>query len=93
MRRKGRALRRRYGRAEGVCPTGSRVQTLLFDKDRFSLSDAKAWARRHNWKASDVDEKENFIHLRQEDPSHFQRIRTVYLGGRGVQARVGWPVC
>ena len=69
------------------------MQTLLFDKDLFSLADAKAWARRHNWTSSDVDEKGNFIHLRQEDPSHFDRIRTIPFHRRGVEARVGWPSC
>jgi hypothetical protein len=88
------SLRRRYGRSTGaVCPEGSRVQALLFQKDRFSLAQAKAWAKRHEWKAGDVDETQDFIHLRQEDPSRFERIRTVFFGGSGVQARVGWPVC
>jgi hypothetical protein len=96
-RRRGRALSRRYGRTHvgeaEFCPTGSRVQALLFLKDRFSLKQAKAWAQRHNWRSNDVDATDEYIHLRQEDPSKFERIRTVFLGGRGVQARVGWPVC
>ena len=68
---------------------------LLFSKSRFTVAQAKAWAHKHDWKTSDVDVPPSgeYIHLRQEDPSHFQRIRTVYLGGRGVQARVGWPTC
>jgi hypothetical protein len=91
------ALRRRYGRTHRgeaeFCPTGSHVQALLFLKDRFTLAQAKAWARRHDLKASDVDVTDEYIHLRQDDPSKFQRIRTIPLGGRGVQARVGWPTC
>lgn len=93
MIRRGSALRRRYGhahRGERLCPRGSRVQTLLFPRERFNLPEARAWASRHDWKYGDVDLKEDFIHLRQEDPSLFKRIRTVYLGSRGVQARVGW---
>jgi len=93
-----RALRRRYGhehRGQKLCPTGSRVQTLLFPISRFTLETAKEWAERHDWKVDDVDFDTGmeFIHLRQEDPSHFERTRTVYLGGRGVQARVGWEKC
>lgn len=95
--RRAHALRRRYGRSEsgGLCKSASRVQVLLFPRDKFNVVEAKAWARKHDWKTSDVDVPESgeFIHLRQEDPSHFRRIRTVHLGGRGVQARVGFPVC
>lgn len=85
-------LRRRYGRLR-ACPAGSRVQTLLFPRDRFTVSEAKAWATRHDWKSGDVDVTSDFIHLRQENPARFRRIRTVRMGGRGVQARVGWERC
>lgn len=84
-----RRLRRRYGHLR-ACPAGSEVQTLLFPTSRFTVAAAKAWAARHNWKYSDVDVKPEFIHLRQADPSRYRRIRTVYMGGSGVQARVGW---
>lgn len=90
--RYGCALRRRYGRAH-ACPTGSRVQTLLFPRYRFDVAGAKAWAAKHKWASDDVDVKEEYIHLRQEDPSHFERIRTVPFGGSGVEARVGWRKC
>ncbi len=36
---------------------------------------------------------EAFIHLRQQDPKGFRRIRTVFFGGSGVKARVGWKRC
>ena len=85
-----RALRRRYGRSTGTCPAGSKVQALLFDRERFTRAQAIGWAKRHQWRTSDVDVTDQFIHLRQLDPAAFRRIRTVYLGGRGVQARVGW---
>lgn len=96
-RRKMHALRRRYGHVHRgerkFCPVGSRVQTLLFPTSRFTVSSAKAWAKRHDWRTGDVDVKPEFIHFRQEDPSVFKRIRTVHMGGRGVQARVGWERC
>jgi hypothetical protein len=81
-----KALRRRYGRAQG----GSHVQSLIFPRDRFTLAQARSWAARHRWRSDDVDVKADFIHLRQEDPSHFSRIRTQFLGGSGVEARIGW---
>ena len=83
-----RGLRRRYGRFADA--GGSVVQALLFRRDRFSVSEARAWALRHKWAAGDVDVKPEFIHLRQKDPAQFKRIRTIYLGGSGVMARVGW---
>jgi len=87
-----RALRRRYGHFR-ACSSASHVQSLLFPTERFTVDQAKAWAERHNWKFGDVDVKEEFIHLRQEDPAGFKRMRTVHLGGSGVQARVGWRKC
>jgi hypothetical protein len=72
-------------------PAGSSVQTLLFPRDRFTVDAAKAWARSRSWRASDVDVTDAFIHLRQEDPSRYKRLRTVPFGGSGIEARVGWP--
>lgn len=86
------ALRQRYGRAH-ACPAGSKVQSLLFPRERFTVAEAKAWAKRHNWHSGDVDLKSDYIHLRQEDPRGFRRVRTVYFGGSGVEARVGWKKC
>lgn len=87
-----RKLRRRYGHGLN-CPTGSRPQSLLFPTSRFTVAMAKALARKHHWRSDDVDVKEEYIHLRQEDPSRFERMRTVAFGGSGVQARVGWEKC
>ena len=89
MRRRGSALACRYGHAARG-GTGSHVQALLFPRDRFTVATAKEWSARHDWKTDDVDVTDDYIHLRQEDPSHFKRIRTVFMGGRGVEARVGW---
>ncbi len=76
-----------------MCPAGSQVQALLFPTDRFTVAEAKAWASKHNWRHDDVDAKDAFIHLRQQDPKGFRRIRTVFFGGSGVKARVGWKRC
>jgi hypothetical protein len=94
MSRRACALRRRYGRAGAhLCRTASSVQSLLFPTARFTVASAKDWAARHSWKHDDVDIKSDFIHLRQEDPAGFKKVRTVYMGGSGVQARVGWKKC
>ncbi len=97
MKRRRGALTRRYGRAivQRMCPAGSQVQTLLFPMPKFNLESAKAWAKKHGWKTGDVDigERFDFIHLRQEDPARFRRVRTIHFGGSGVMARVGWVKC
>lgn len=80
-----RALRRRYGHASRIS-----IQSLLFPRDRFTLAQARSWCAKHRWACDDVDMKADYIHLRQEDPSHFSRIRTQFLGGSGVEARIGW---
>lgn len=76
-----------------LCHTGSDVQSLLFPRDRFTVAQAREWAHKHRWHIGDVDVKEHFIHIRQEDPRGFRRLRTVHLGGSGVLATVGWRVC
>ena len=89
-RRKMRALRGRYGFGHFASAEGSVVQALLFPTSKFTVAQAKAWSQRHGWRMGDVDAKPEYIHLRQEDPSRFKKIRTIYLGGSGVMARVGW---
>jgi hypothetical protein len=72
------------------------VQSLLFDRDVFTIAQAKAWASDHGWKTHDVDvpTSGHYIHLRQESPALFQRVRVKPFGSRhGIQARVGWKVC
>lgn len=75
------------------CPTGSVVQTLLFPKDKFTVTSAKAWARKHGKKSGKVDVTEKYIRLRQLSPGGFARMRNIPLGSSGVRAVVGWRTC
>ncbi len=96
---KTRALKKRYGqgakRRPKFCAVGSHPQAALFPKSRYTVAEAKEWAKDHGWKSSDVDVPPSgrFIHLRQEDPSHFKRIRIKHLGKSGIELRVGWERC
>jgi hypothetical protein len=45
------------------------VQSIIFDKDKFSLNKAKDWLKNHNYK-TDVDEKENTYRFRQNEPNY-----------------------
>ena len=47
----------------------SKVQSLLFDKDKFTEEQATAWSQKHGFKSSKTDVTENKIRLRQFDPS------------------------
>ena len=80
--------RRRRGR---MCPVGTEVQTLIFEKDIFTVTQAKAWARRNGYSVSKVDETEESYRLRQKDPKRYQRssFRTIAFGD--VKAVIGCP--
>jgi hypothetical protein len=70
---------------------GSRVQTLVFDQEKYPKADgAKAWATDHGFTSGKVDETEGSFRLRQEDPGAFDHMRTISLT-EGVKAVVGYP--
>jgi len=74
-----------------ACPVGTRVQTLVFDRQLFSPEDAKQWALRNGYTAGKVDTTAASHRLRQADPKKFQAgsFRTINLGA--VQAVIGCP--
>lgn len=65
----------------------SRIQTLIFDKRKFDRASARAWAQKHDFKASKVDETEDSLRVRQRDPEDGKKYRTIKLTG-GVKAVV-----
>ena len=67
----------------------STVQTLIFERPKFTQTSARAWARRNGFKSGYVDVKPSSLRIRQEAPTGFSRMRTITLA-RGVQAVVGW---
>jgi phage head maturation protease len=87
------AAMREINKAKG--PTT--VQTLIFDSEKFSVGEAKKWARDHDFTDAKVDEPEDgkTIRLRQHDPSEFDedgmgpgKFRTIKLDD-GVKAVIG----
>jgi phage head maturation protease len=66
------------------------IQTLIFDKGKFSQEEAQAWAKSHGFASSGVDETDSSYRIRQIDPSEFKEgsFRTISLTG-GVKAVVG----
>lgn len=65
------------------------MQSLLFPRDRFTPSSAKAWAKKHGYRTGKVDVTAEHVRLRQASPSSFKRMRTIKMG-RDVKAVVGW---
>lgn len=65
------------------------VQSLVFDKEKFKTStEAKKWAKEHDFKGTKVDETDDSFRLRQSAPSGFKRFRTKSLAP-GVKAVIG----
>jgi len=59
---------------------GSKVQSVIFEKDKWSLKDAKAWLKDHHFTGREVDETGDSFRFRQEAPEGFSRFRTIAPG-------------
>ncbi len=68
------------------------VQSLIFDREYFTLAKAKSWAKRNNFRYGRPDQKENTIRIRQQDPKLFRpsTFRTISLTD-GVKATIAVP--
>jgi hypothetical protein len=86
----------KFGKGGGVkkrlCPVGTEIQTLIFDRDNFTISSAKDWAKRNGFVYGFVDSKENTHRIRQQEPSDFKAdsLRTIEIT-KGVKAVIGCP--
>ena len=67
----------------------SKVQSLIFDKSKYSADSAKNWASSHGFRSSKVDEKPNTIRHRQKSPLKSKRYRTKEFG-KGIKAVIGF---
>jgi len=66
------------------------VQTLIFDKEKFTVEEAKKWLSEHDYSFEKVDEKEDSLRFRQKDPLEFDQnsFKTIDIA-EGVQAVIG----
>lgn len=55
----------------------SKVQSIIFDKSKWSKAEAVAWLNEHEFHSDKIDETENTYRFRQEDPSHFEKFATM----------------
>jgi hypothetical protein len=65
-----------------------RIQSILFPRASWKQNDARAWLREHDYKSRKVDVTKSYFRFRQEDPAHFEVLRTRILG-EGIKAIVG----
>lgn len=66
------------------------MQTLIFDKQKFTKDQAIAWCKDHDMRYDKVDETDNSFRLRQRDPGDFEdgSFRTVSIAD-GIKVVMG----
>lgn len=71
---------------------GTEIQTLIFDKKKFTQKEAEEWLKKHNFKYGKVDEKDESFRFRQKDPESFDQssFRTITITD-GINAVIGKP--
>ena len=66
----------------------AKIQSLIFNKKKFSNTTALEWASDHGFKAVKVEPTKNTIRIRQFSPNKIKRgteCKTIQFGGSGVQ--------
>jgi len=58
----------------------SEVQSVLFDKAQWAVSDAKKWLKQQGFRIPTADETTNFFRFRQKSPSRYKEMRTIEAG-------------
>jgi len=71
------------------------VQSVIFDKDRFTIGEAKKWLKENNYKSPKVDITDNFIRFRQIEPDNleqkgFTEYRNKSLGSSGIELVIAY---
>lgn len=72
----------------------SKVQTIMFSRKHFDGNTARAWLRKHNFKAPKMDKTVNYLRYRQQEPEIFYQksFRTItFSEDKGIKAVVGIP--
>ena len=66
----------------------SELQSILIDKSKFTLYQAKRWITMHGFKIKKVDITDRFYRFRQNPPSKYKSFRTINLSN-GIKAILG----
>jgi hypothetical protein len=71
------------------------VQSIIFDKTKWGVSEAKKWLKDHGKKSPAVDSTKEYHRFRQAPPGSFSKssFRTISLGNRskGIKAVIAVP--
>jgi len=69
------------------------VQTILFDRETWTVSRAKEWLARHDRQIPLADITRDYLRFHQAPPSHFESgtFRTIPFGRQGIKAVIGVP--
>lgn len=62
-------------------------QSIMFDKSKWTISQAREWLRKHEYKSGKVDSSGEFHRFRQYPPPYLENPKTVSLGkvSRGIK--------
>lgn len=82
----GRGIKFVIGRLKGE--TKTTLQSVLFDKDIWTLKAARTWLKENDLKSGKLDETEDNFRFRQRDPGDFKprSFRTISPGARREKA-------
>ena len=83
-------------KAKSYCNVGSKIQTLLFSKEKYTVEQAKEWLKENDFLYGNVDTTGNNHRFRQEDSADFKEnsFRTTNFHNKlpeGIQAVIGCP--
>ncbi len=64
-----------------ICPDGLEIQTVLFNKEKFTPRLANTWLGKYKLSNKSIDESENKLRYRQADPEDFKKdsFRTIEI--------------
>ncbi len=69
---------------------GMVVQSILFDKEKFTIEEAREWLKKHKYKDNGYDETDKYYRFRQRDPEDFIKdsFRTIQISD-GIKFVIG----
>lgn len=75
------------------CENSTQIQTIIVDKQKYSLTQAIDWIKQNNFDNNDVDETIHTYRFRQQNPNKFKEnsFKTIELKD-GVMAVIACPV-
>lgn len=78
------------------CPTGTEVQSVIFNRDTWTARNARSWLAKNKLKTPKTDTKKNTLRYRQHSKAKYKKgsFRNIPFGDAkvtGIQAVIGCP--